>query len=75
MTQEGRFSIKPATIDDVGLVLEFVKGLAEYEQMADEVAATEDDLKEALFGPETVAEAVIGYHGDEPAGFALFFFQ
>ena len=75
MTQEGRFSIKPATVDDVGLVLEFVKGLAEYEQMADEVAATEEDLKESLFGPETVAEAVIGYHGDEPAGFALFFFQ
>ena len=44
MTQEGRFSIKPATIGDVGLVLQFVKGLAEYEQMADEVAATEEDL-------------------------------
>ena len=75
MTQEGRFSIKPAAIDDVRLVLEFVKGLAEYEQMADEVAATEEDLKEALFGPKAVAEAVIGYRGDEPAGFALFFFQ
>ena len=32
-------------------------------------------LKEAMFGPEAVAEAVIGYHRDEPSGFALFFFQ
>ena len=38
---EGRFRIKPATVDDVGLVLDFVKGLADYEQMADEVAATD----------------------------------
>jgi GNAT superfamily N-acetyltransferase len=71
---EGRFRIKPATVDDVGLVLDFVKGLADYEQMADEVAATEDDLRESLFGPGAVAEAVIGYAGDEPVGLALFFF-
>ena len=73
ITWEGRFHIEPATVGDVGLVLEFVKGLAEYEQMADEVAATEKDLRELLFGPESVAEAVIGYLGDEPVGFALFF--
>ena len=73
MTQEGRFRIEPATEGDVGLVLDFIKGLAEYEQMAGEVAATEEDLRESLFGPGAVAEAVIGYSGDEPVGFALFF--
>ena len=73
MTRDGRFRIKPATEGDVGLVLDFIKGLAEYERMADEVVATEDDLTESLFGPRAVAEAVIGYSGDEPAGFALFF--
>ena len=73
MKQEGRFRMEPATVGDVGLVLDFIKGLAEYEEMADEVAATEDDLRESLFGPGAVAEAVIGYSGDEPVGFALFF--
>ena len=73
MKQEGRFRIEPATVSDVGLVLNFVKGLADYEGLADEVAATEEDLRESLFGPEAVAEAVIGYSGDQPAGFALFF--
>jgi GNAT superfamily N-acetyltransferase len=73
-TSEGRFRIKPATVDDVGLVLDFVKCLAEYERMADEVATTEDDLRESLFGPGAVAEAVIGYAGDEPVGLALFFY-
>ena len=73
MTRDGLFRIKPVTEGDVGLVLNFIKGLAEYEQMADEVAATEDDLRESLFGPGAMVEAVIGYNGDEPVGFALFF--
>lgn len=73
MREEVRFRIEPATVDDVGLVLDFVKGLAEYEHLAGEVAATEEDLRESLFGPGAVAEAVIGYSGNEPVGFALFF--
>ena len=73
MGEEVRFRIEPATVDDVGLVLDFVKGLAGYEQMAGEVAATEEDLRESLFGPGAMAEAVIGYSGDEAVGFALFF--
>ena len=73
MTRDCQLQIKPATIDDVALVLDFIKGLAEYEGMADEVAATEDDLRDSLFGPGAVAEAVIGYAGDEPVGFALYF--
>ena len=75
MTLESRFHIKTATPGEVGLVLAFIKGLAEYEQMADEVAATEDDLQETLFGPEAVAKAIIGYSQDEPAGFALYFYH
>ena len=73
MTEEGRFQIKPAAEGDTGLVLEFIKGLAEYEGMLDEVAATEDGLRESLFGPRAMAEAVIAYAGDEPVGFAFFF--
>ena len=67
------FRIVPATERDVPLILTFILGLADYEKMSDQVTATEDRLRASLFGPRPTAEVVIGYAGDEPAGFALFF--
>jgi GNAT superfamily N-acetyltransferase len=65
--------IERATERDVPLILRLIKELAEYERMAADVVATEDDLRETLFGSHPSAEVVIGYAGSEPAGFALFF--
>ena len=65
--------IREATIDDVPLILTFIKELAEYERLLHEVVATEESLREALFGERRAAEVVIGEHGGAPAGFALFF--
>jgi GNAT superfamily N-acetyltransferase len=67
--------IEPATIQDVPLILQFIKELAEYEQLADACVATEEDLRVNLFEPNAVAHAVIAYAGNEPAGFALYFFS
>lgn len=67
------FRLAPAVESDVPLILELIKALAEYEQMADQVVITEADLRAALFGPRPAAEVIIGYAGDQPAGFALFF--
>jgi GNAT superfamily N-acetyltransferase len=67
------FHIKPATEDDVPLIFRFIKDLAEYEKLADQVRATESGLRQALFGPSPAAEVVIGYEGQEPVGFAMFF--
>ena len=64
--------IQAATLDDVALVLRFIKGLAEYEKLAAEVVATEATLRESLFGPDANAEAFFAYHGTEPVGFAVF---
>ncbi len=64
--------IKPATGKDVPLILSFIRKLAEYGDISDEVAATEDDIRAALFGPHPVAAAVLAYAGNEPAGFALY---
>jgi GNAT superfamily N-acetyltransferase len=50
-----------------------IKGLAEYERLSDHVTATEAQLRATLFGARPAAEVVIGYAGDQPAGFALFF--
>ena len=67
------FRIEPATDADVPLVLRMIRSLGEYEKLSHEVVATESKLRDALFGRRPYAEVVIGYAGDEPAGFALFF--
>ena len=67
------YRIERATERDVPLILRLITALAEYERMADEVTATEEGLRETLFGPHPSAEVVIAYAGDTPAGFALFF--
>jgi GNAT superfamily N-acetyltransferase len=69
------FRIEPATVHDVPLILQFIRELADYEQLAHACVATEDDLRTQLFGPNPVAHTVIAYVGDEPAGFALYFFN
>jgi GNAT superfamily N-acetyltransferase len=68
-----QFRIDRATEQDLPVILHFIQQLAEYEQLSDEVVATESSLRRWLFGPVPAAEVVIGYAGDEPAGFALFF--
>jgi GNAT superfamily N-acetyltransferase len=73
VTTAGTLRIERATERDVPLILGLIKALAEYERMSDEVIATEDGLRRTLFGPHPAAEVVVGYAGDEPAGFALFF--
>jgi GNAT superfamily N-acetyltransferase len=66
------FRIAPATEDDLPVILELIKGLAEYEKLAHAVVASEETLRESLFR-KRAAEVVIGYAGVEPAGFAVFF--
>jgi GNAT superfamily N-acetyltransferase len=66
-------TIRPATVADVALVLDFIPGLAEYERLPHEVVATEALLTETLFGPTPGAEVLLAELDGEPAGFALFF--
>jgi GNAT superfamily N-acetyltransferase len=65
--------IVPAQASDVPVILEMIKALADYEQLTHEVVATEDDLRQSLFGPRPAGEVVLAYAGDTPIGFALFF--
>ncbi len=66
-------SIRSATVADVPLLLHFIRGLAEYENLAHECAATEALLQQSLFGERAGAEVVLAFADDEAAGFALFF--
>ena len=65
--------IRAATERDVPLILTLIKELAEYERLSHKVVATEAMLRNSLFGERRVAEALLGYLEDDPAGFALFF--
>ncbi|HEY6187227.1 MAG TPA: GNAT family N-acetyltransferase [Pyrinomonadaceae bacterium] len=65
--------IEKASEGDVPVILSFIRELAEYERMSDEVVATEDLLRTALFGERAMAEVVIAYRDEQAVGFALFF--
>lgn len=70
--KENQFNIRFATKADIPLILEFIKNLAEYEELLHEVVATEEILEESLF-IKNQAEVIIGEENGEPVGFALFF--
>lgn len=71
-TKNEQFKIRFAEEKDVGLILDFIKELADYEKLLHEVVATEDILMDSLF-VRKAAEVIIGEHNGEPVGFALFF--
>lgn len=68
-------AIRPATVEDTPLILSFIRELAEYEKLSHEVVATEEALRESLFGERAFAEVLLAFVGGEPLGFALFFYN
>lgn len=75
MTTAAELEIKKATIDDANILLDFIKQLAIYEKMLDEVSATEDLVKENIFGESSNVEALIGYYKNNPVCIAIYFFN
>ena len=61
-----------ATENDCALILEFIKALAEYEKMSDDVVATEELLREWIFEKQK-AEVIFALEDGREVGFALFF--
>ena len=72
-TTDSNLKLRAATEADVKLILDLIKGLAEYEKLSHEVVADEAGLRDTLFGEQKAAEVIIAEYEDEPAGFALFF--
>jgi GNAT superfamily N-acetyltransferase len=64
--------IRPATVDDVPVILAFIRELAEYERLSHDVVADEAQLRATLFGARPAAEVLVA-EDPEPVGFALFF--
>lgn len=66
-------TLRIATESDVPEILNFIKALAEYEKLSDDVSANEEQLKKTLFGKIRFVEVIIADYKNEPAGFMLFF--
>ena len=67
-------TIRSARPEDAGLVLHFIKALAEYEKLAHEAVATEADILRDLFAPDPKVFCEIAEWNDEPVGFTLWFY-
>src|SRR6266853_3876154 len=65
--------IAEATAQDVPVILDLIRQLAEYERLADKVTATEDELRRTLFGAYPAAEVLLAAVEGETVGYALFF--
>lgn len=65
--------IREATPADVGRIRELVADLARYEKAEDQVKATEDQLRDALFDPRPAAYALVAEVDGRVVGFALYF--
>jgi GNAT superfamily N-acetyltransferase len=65
--------VRAATPDDVTLLLNFIRAMAEFERLT--VSATEASLRDALFGEASAARALLVYVGETPIGYATYFFS
>ena len=69
---ENKMSFRLAEPEDAALILQFIRDLADYEKMLDQVEATEELLKEWIFEKKK-AEVIFVLEDGKEAGFALFF--
>ncbi len=69
-----KMSIRKAERHDVPLLLEFIRGIARYENLEHEVVATQEVLEREMFD-EHRAEAVFAVVDGREVGFALYFYN
>ena len=65
--------IIPSTEADVPAILGMIRELAEYEHLSHTVTATEEHIRQTLFGERPGAEVLLAHWDGEPIGFALYF--
>ena len=70
-TKNHKFSLRFATPQDAGLVLEYMKKLGAYQKMLDKITATEDGIRKLL--SEGKGETVFGEYDGQTVGFFYFF--
>ena len=73
MAASSGYVLRAATPADSEAIFRLIKGLAEYERLADGLTATVERLRQHLFGPRPYADVVLADVGPRSVGFALFF--
>jgi GNAT superfamily N-acetyltransferase len=68
------FTIAPIQKKELPLLLELIRELARFEKLEQEVESTVELLEAAFFGPSPAAGALLASNGQEPAGYAIYFF-
>src|ERR1700745_786869 len=68
-----RAAVTWATEEDIPEILSFIRALAVYEKLEHEMVATEEALRQTLFGPKKYAEVIFAEVDSQRVGFALFF--
>lgn len=66
-------SIRDAQPEDCAVIIELIRGLAEYEKLLHECKATPELLKQTLFATPRPAESMLAFWAGKPVGFSLFF--
>jgi GNAT superfamily N-acetyltransferase len=74
ITKLDKFQLRFAEEKDIPVILKFIKELAIYENLLDQVTANEEILLESLF-KRKVAEVIIAEYEGEAVGYALFFYN
>jgi GNAT superfamily N-acetyltransferase len=68
-------TIRPAIPADAPAILAFIRELADYERLLDQMKASLADVEAILFGPAPRAFCDIAETADGPVGFALWFYN
>ena len=66
-------TVRDATVDDLAAIGRLIRALADYEDMADDVVWTLDELGQALFGSDPAAHVLVAEADGEVVGMALWF--
>lgn len=72
---KNELSIRKAVVEDVPLILSFIKQIAEYEKLLPDVTATEELLTQSLFSENSNSEVLLAFIGQEPVAYAVYFYN
>jgi GNAT superfamily N-acetyltransferase len=70
--RDAEIEVRAGTVEDVPLLLSFIRSMAEFEKLP--VTATEDTLRESLFGRSPAAQTLLAFVDDRPVAYAVYFF-
>ena len=69
------FKIREATLDDVDVIYNFIRELAEYEKLLNEIEFSKDELKYFFFKENNFVSIIIGEYKKNPIGYALYYYN